>query len=313
MPSEHAELTGVLQKFRFRSTNGWCVAVLETRAKEEVVIKGELPGCEVGDRIEVKGQWADHPRYGRSLKVSAATPARVTGVEAFLMLLPEIGPRRAKVIKEQFGDSVWDVIRHDPAKLAAVVSGLTEDRMAAVLRAYENLHDQRDTLIWFYDHGMTAYQIELATRHREKDDPRARESLKRVREWLEEDPYVLAAVDGIGFRTADRFALRLGINPQGLRRAHAAIGYVLEAIEEEGGNTYCHGNLLLAHTRGYEKYQGRTLQASLNPSIPDEVVYEAIGHLQQRDEVHMEGSSLQSQRAHQAEITIALAIAEKLR
>ena len=135
-------LTGVVSRCIYQSPDQfYTVAEVEPRGDSRaLVVAGNLGGCEEGDTVEVRGVWAEHPRFGRRLQVRAARwvpPVTVAGMKRFLAggSVPGIGPRLAERIVDHFQDDTVRVLDEEPARLAEV-DGIGAGRAEALSSAW---------------------------------------------------------------------------------------------------------------------------------------------------------------------------------
>jgi exodeoxyribonuclease V alpha subunit len=217
--------------------SGW--AVLDAAGPEgaPVALVGPLIHLEEGERVHVVGDWVDDSRYGRQVKVSQARPlppqdpAALTG---YLRRIKHIGARRAEELVARFGpDQVLDIIDADPQHAFAQV-GLRATRAEEAAESWQTLRVTRRLHLMLAPHGL-AY---LASRIHEHYGSAAHQV-------LDEDPYQLTSVFGVGFAIADRIARASGTPPDPAKRERAAVMHVL-AEAERGGSTCLPAPALLA-------------------------------------------------------------------
>lgn len=279
-----------------------------------------MPGCGVGDRVEIAGKWIDDPRWGRELKIESAAPAEPSGIESFLMMLPEIGPARAKTLRETYGDDIWDALKADPDSIREIIPGLTPSRMAALLAKYEELDAVRTVIIFLRDHGLGAHQTQLVIAHFAQTKKTARdcrtpsERLDELVPKLTENPYLLSVIKGIGFLSADRFALKLGISVNSPFRVEAALRHILQEIELARGDTACFGDLLMASMQGHERDKnGKIVPIRLNPPVSNSAIYSGLRSLRDAEELRIVGKYIQPREARDAEEAVGISVRERLK
>src|SRR5437667_11070639 len=173
---------------------------------ELMTIVGMLPGVHVGELLSVEGEWERDPKYGRQLHVSSFTqrlPASTEGMMRYLGsgLIKGIGPKKAKLIVEHFGEQTLAIIEQQPERLVEVKGIGAKDR-ERVIKAWSEQSEIKELHLFLQSHDVS---ISLATRVYKHYGA---ESVKVIRE----NPYQLAQeVHGIGFRTADEIAVKLGL------------------------------------------------------------------------------------------------------
>jgi exodeoxyribonuclease V alpha subunit len=222
-------LDGTLERITFRGDEYYTVARFVTDGGEPVTIVGKLVELNEGTPITVVGQWVVDRKYGRQFRVSFAhprTPKTVVGIERFLGsgLIPGIGPSLAKRIVEKFGKDTLDVIDKTPAKLTEVV-GIGNARARQLAEAVAAQRHVQEVMVFLQGHGVTMASAARIVKKYGKD------AINVVRA----NPYRLAhEVWGIGFRTADSIAEKLGIARDAPERLEAGLLHALETSAEDG-------------------------------------------------------------------------------
>ncbi len=206
-------------------------AVLEAVAGDgkPLVLVGPLVHLEERERAHVLGTWVNDSRYGPQVKVSEArplAPADADGLEALLTRVRHVGAKRARRLIERYGEAgVLEAVDRDPGG-ALAVAGLRGARAGEAAASWESLRATRLLHMLLAPHGL-AY---LA--------PRIHEQYGRAAHRIvQERPYELTSVFGVGFHLADRIARALG---DGLvdagDRARAGVLHLLSEAER-GGST----------------------------------------------------------------------------
>ena len=214
----------------FREEIGYLVArVRPSGGGEELVAVGRLPRLEAGETVRLVGAWTTHPVHGRRFAATdcqAVLPATVDGMRAYLGsgLIAGVGPRLAERIVERFGLETFDVIERAPERLAEV-RGLGAERRRAIAAAWAEQRAVKDVMVALAELEVPAG---LAARiYRRYGDTAG--------DVVRERPYDLARdVEGIGFRTADAVARRLGRPLDAPDRLAAGLAYVLWEATTEG-------------------------------------------------------------------------------
>jgi exodeoxyribonuclease V alpha subunit len=222
-------LDGTLERITFRGDEYYTVARFKPDSGEVVTIVGKLVEISEGMPITVHGQWVDDRKYGRQFKVSFAhprTPKTVIGIERFLGsgLIQGVGPAIAKRIVEKFGKDTLEVIDRAPERLTEIV-GIGTARAKKIAEAIAAQKHVQEVMVFLQGHGVT---IASAARIVKKY---GRDAINVVRA----NPYRLAhEVWGIGFRTADAIAEKLGMARDAPERLQAGLLHALETSVEEG-------------------------------------------------------------------------------
>ncbi len=224
------ELEGTVdQVIYYNPENGYSVCRFLLEDETLITVVGHFPPLSAGEVLRLTGSWEINARYGRQFRVISfipKLPSSVRGIQRFLSsgLVRGIGPVLAKRIVDYFGPQTMEVISTCPEKLLAV-EGVGPVKLQEIVRSWEENKKIRDLIIFLQEHGIST---SLATRiYRHYGD--------QAFNVLRSNPYRLCLdVWGIGFRTADQMALKLGCDPSSLDRIAAFILYYLEKESEQG-------------------------------------------------------------------------------
>jgi exodeoxyribonuclease V alpha subunit len=223
-------LDGTLERFVFRSDDsGFTVARFETSAHHHVTIVGELVGVSEGLPLRLRGQWIEDKKFGRQFRVTTyqlRSPETLLGIERFLAsgIIPGIGPELARRLTAHFKMDTLEVIDRQPARLVEV-SGIGAGRAAKLSAAFAAQREVQDVMVFLRGHGVSAAFAARIVKKYGKD------AITVVRA----NPYRLAhEIWGIGFRTADAIAEKLGIARDAPERLEAGLLHALETSAEDG-------------------------------------------------------------------------------
>src|SRR5947199_1236556 len=198
-----------------------------------MTIVGMLPGVHVGELLSVEGEWEKDPKYGRQLHVTSFVqrlPASVEGITRYLSsgLIKGIGPKKAKLIVEQFGIQTLAIMEQQPERLSEVKGIGAKDR-EQITKAWAEQSEIKELHLFLQSHDVS---INVATRVYKQY---GKESIKVIRE----NPYRLAQdVHGIGFRTADDIATKLGLPYDSVPRLATGLKYVLTQAANDDGHCF---------------------------------------------------------------------------
>ncbi|WP_027710096.1 ATP-dependent RecD-like DNA helicase [Zooshikella ganghwensis] len=230
-PQERLE--GSVERVTFHSEEtGFFVVRAKVRGYRELVtITGSTPAITAGEYIESFGIWVNDPRHGlqfQAQSVKMIVPTNLEGMQKYLGsgMVKGIGPHFAKRLVKHFGEQVFDVIEHQPERLLEL-EGIGKVRQEKITSAWQEQKVVRDIMVFLQSHGVgTARAVRIYKTYGE-------DAVDKVCA----NPYQLALdIHGIGFKTADQIAQRLGIEPTSLIRARAGIRHVLQEIS---GNGHC--------------------------------------------------------------------------
>lgn len=223
-------LDGTVERIVFQNDeNGYTVARFIAGGVQLMTVVGNLLGISEGLPLKLKGQWIDDKKFGRQFKVSeyhASTPATLVGIEKYLATagIQGIGGEMAKRLVTKFGHDTLDVIQNAPHRLTEV-PGIGTARAAALSRAYAELKSVQDVMVFLLGIGVSAALAPRIVKRYGKD------AVAIVRA----NPYRLAhEIRGIGFRTADAYAQKLGIAKDAPERIEAGLLHALETGAEDG-------------------------------------------------------------------------------
>jgi len=232
-------LRGVVERITYHNEEtGYTVAKLtpERRMESssfgraaEIAVVGTMIGVNVGESVELSGQWTIHAEYGKQFTVEqmrAILPATVAGIEKYLGsgLIRGVGPVTAKRVVKHFGIETLAIIEEAPERLNEV-PGVGNVRAQTIILAWAEQKAIKEVMIFLQSHGVST---SLATKiYKFYGD----DAISIVRA----DPYRLARdIYGIGFLTADRIAQAMGLAADAPERVAAGISYALNQATDEG-------------------------------------------------------------------------------
>ncbi|MCL2840107.1 MAG: ATP-dependent RecD-like DNA helicase [Defluviitaleaceae bacterium] len=224
--------------------NGYTVFTLR-RASDEPLTEamtctGHLSDPYEGESLRVEGKYVENPRYGRQLAVTKAEriqPSTLAGIEKYLAsgVIKGIGAKTAKQIVARFGEDTFEVIENHPERLARI-RGISEKRAMQLSESFHAQRDQRRAMLFLHEYGISpGAAMKIYKRYKD-------ETVELVRM----NPYRLADdIDGIGFKTADAIAHRLGVSRDAQERIGAGVRFCLwEATNE--GHTFMPASVLVS-------------------------------------------------------------------
>lgn len=226
-----AELTGQIERITFfNEENGFTIAKIKAGNHAGLVtVVGNLMSPTPGEILEMKGEWAFHPRFGEQFKVAdykIKVPATVDGIKKYLGsgLIKGLGPVMAERIVKTFGKASLDVIENQIEKLKRV-EGIGKKRIAMIKTAWREQREIRDLMLFLQSHGVgTGYAVKIFKQYR-----------NRAIAVVKQNPYRLAGdIFGIGFLKADTIAEKLGFPKDAPLRVEAGILFALEQFSDDG-------------------------------------------------------------------------------
>ena len=210
--------------------NGYSVLKVKVKGYNDLVtLVGNLLEVPVGSVLLCRGEWKVDKRYGSQFVAATweeTMPATVYGIEKYLGsgLVKGIGPRFARAIVQRFGTETIDIIETEIERLYEVPN-IGRKRVAKIRESWEKQKDIKNVMLFLQGYGVsTAYAAKIYREY-------GKESIDKVRE----NPYRLADdIWGIGFKTADGIAAKMGYGKEDPRRCRSGILYTLGQLSDEG-------------------------------------------------------------------------------
>jgi len=209
---------------------GWTVARVRAQGEAgQTTVVGCLGSLTPGEMLEMWGVWKEHPRFGRQFDVARfvqAYPASLHGIVRYLSsgLIKGVGPTMAERLVDRFGSEVLEIMDREPERLLEV-DGVGRKKLEGIKASWDEQRAIRGLMLFLQTHEVpTTYAPRIFTLYG-----------AGAIEKLRENPYELAyVIRGIGFRTADAMALKLGFATDAVERVEAAIVYGLFSMSEKG-------------------------------------------------------------------------------
>ena len=231
MADESTVLRGTVEQVIFTNPeSGWTVLRLSTPDEAQPIsVVGTIPAGQVGTRLEVTGRWQSSPKYGRQFRAETAlplTPSSETGIRQYLAsgLVEGLGPALADRLVDAFGSETLTVIEKTPERLTEV-EGIGQVRAGRIRAALENQLGLQSTMVFLFGLGIPPA---VAGRIHRRYGP-------QTAAIVQAEPYRLALdVRGVGFKTADQIAARLGVDHDSPLRAQAGLLHVLAHAAQDG-------------------------------------------------------------------------------
>lgn len=210
--------------------NGY--TILKCRVKdyaELVPVIGNLLDVNVGSVLLVEGNWKVDAKYGRQFVAQSweeTLPATVYGMEKYLGsgLIKGVGPKFAKRIVQKYGVDTFSVIE-DNVELLIEVEGIGRKRIQMIAESWERQKEIKNVMLFLQEHGVsTSFAAKIYKQYGNESIP-----------IVKENPYRLADdIWGIGFKTADQIAEKLGFEKNSFMRLRSGIMYTLSELSNDG-------------------------------------------------------------------------------
>jgi len=224
-------LAGLVERVTFHNPeNGFCVLRVKARGQRDLItVIGHAAMIAAGEFVQASGSWVNDHTHGRQFRAAflkASPPTTLEGIERYLGsgLIRGIGPVYAKRLVRAFGDGVFDLIEQQPERLRDV-AGIGARRAAQIVTGWAEQKVVREIMLFLHAHGVgTARAVRIYKTYGND-----------AVQVMSENPYRLARdIRGIGFRTADQIAARLGIEKTALIRLRAGVSHALAEAMNEG-------------------------------------------------------------------------------
>lgn len=224
-------LAGTVERVTFHNAEtGFCVLKVQARGKRDLVaVIGHAPSIGAGEWITATGLWLTDRQHGLQFKATALTATPPTGAEGIERYLASghmrgIGPAMAKRIVAAFGEETFTIIEAEPDRLREV-GGIGPQRLKRIVAGWAEQKAVREIMIFLHAQGVgTARAVRIFRTY-------GHEAIS----VMSTDPYRLARdIRGIGFRTADAIARKLGIEAHAPERLRAGIAFALQSAMDEG-------------------------------------------------------------------------------
>ncbi|MCI7478398.1 MAG: ATP-dependent RecD-like DNA helicase [Selenomonadales bacterium] len=228
---ETSTIKGVVERITFQSPEtGYTVLRFKaSRHNDLVTVVGMLMDVVVGTNLEINGVWKVDRKYGQQFEAHTwqeVMPATVYGIEKYLGsgLIKGIGPKYAKKIVAKFGADTLDIIEENIERLGEV-EGIGKKRIQQIKFSWVRQREIKNVMVFLQSHDVSsAYSAKIYKAY-------GNDAVKRV----QENPYQLADdIWGIGFKTADTIAVKMGIEKDEFNRLRSGIKYALGELGNEG-------------------------------------------------------------------------------
>ena len=229
---EKETINGFVEKVVYKNAeNGYTVVNISVEG-DDVVCTGYFSDITEGDQIIAEGSFVEHKQYGIQFTVASyeiKEPETSVAMEKYLGsgIIKGVGPALSAKIVKKFGDETFNIIEREPERLAEI-KGITEKKAIEIGSQFEEKKEFRNAMIFLNQYGVSnALAMKIYKEYGIK-----------VMKIVRENPYRLADdIAGVGFKTADEIALRMGFSPESSMRMKAGISFAL-SMAASNGHTY---------------------------------------------------------------------------
>lgn len=235
------KLIGVLERIiYFNEENHFCIGEFrDNQTEKTTTITGTLPSVQCGETLELIGCWGNHPQHGPQFKIASfesKLPSTLHGIRMYLGsgLVPGVGKGYANKIVDHFKTDTLRIISEESARLREI-PGVGQGRAKSIKKAWDDQQALRDVFMFLKTYGVSTGQcIRLVKRYG-----------GQTIQILKTNPYTLAHdLDGVGFKTADRIAINLGLPNDGSARVDAGILFAMSELSGQGHTCVLHEVLM---------------------------------------------------------------------
>jgi exodeoxyribonuclease V alpha subunit len=224
-------LSGLIERVTFfNEENGFAVLKVKVRGQRELVsVVGSMPSANPGEWLTAEGHWVHDREFGQQFRaelLKSAAPTTREGIEKYLGsgMVKGIGAVYAAKLVEKFGEGIFDIIENFSARLEEV-EGIGPQRRRRIKDAWGEQKIIREIMVFLHSNGVsTSRAVRIYKTYGQT-----------AIEQLQANPYILAKdIHGIGFKTADQVAQKMGIPHDSLLRAGAGLAHVLSEATGQG-------------------------------------------------------------------------------
>ena len=224
----------------FRNAENGYSVINVSYNKKRLTAVGTIPEVFEGQTLELDGEFIVNKKFGEQFQITDAKvvePTTAPAIEKYLAsgLIYGIGPVTAKKIVDEFGEDTLSIMEFNPIKLAKI-RGISKQKALEISNAYNEMKEMQTVIMFLQSHAITTNMaIKIFNIYKDK-----------TIEVVKNNPYQLIEdIDGIGFTTADKIAVKVGIDLYGEERIKAGLIYTLKVASEREGHTYLPQNELI--------------------------------------------------------------------
>lgn len=243
------KITGTVKSIIYKNLeNSYTVVELEI-AEKTIVCTGKFPVVGVGEVLELEGDYKLNNRYGEQFdakNINIKKPTSAQAIQKYLGsgLISGVGEATSRNIVQMFGEQTLEIIDKNPLELEKV-KGISKRKALEIGNAFKEIKKMQEAVIFLQEYDISiGLSVKIYEQYKHK-----------TIEILQSNPYKLIEdIDGVGFKTADKIAAKLGISPTSEFRIRAGILYILSELAENQGSTVVLLSDLLMGTCGILDY-----------------------------------------------------------
>lgn len=260
------KINGIIEDIIFRNNeNGYTILEI-SQGLISIIATGKFPVVGVGEEVELEGDYQVNPKYGRQFVASSIKISEPTSEEMIIKylssgLISGVGIVTATNIVNKFKDKTLSIIENQPARLAEV-RGVSERKALEIYQTYVDIKKMQQAVMFLQKYDIS---INMAVKIYEvyKD---------KTESILKQNPYrMVEDIEGVGFKTADKIASKMGVSEDSSFRIRAGVLYCLNEYAEKQGSTLIRKDKLAEMTIGLlslpNEYDGEILAMITNLEI----------------------------------------------
>ena len=290
------KLEGYVEHIIYRNTeNGYSVLNLVSDGEETTVV-GTFHYISEGELLELEGEYTEHPLYGQQFhmeRFEVKVPQDALAMERYLGsgAIKGIGAALAARIVRRFGAKTFEIMEREPERLAEI-KGISERKAREIAGQMEEKRELRQAMVFLQEYGIS---VNLAVKVYERYG-------QEIYRMIKENPYRLAEdIAGVGFRTADEIAKKVGIREDSDFRIRSGLLYTLLGASSEG-HTCLPEELLLRKAAELLRVPAEAVERHLNDLSMDRKLVRKIFS----DAEGRERTFVYSSTAYYAELSTAV-------
>lgn len=242
------EYTGIIKQVRFYSEETkFIVCVIDSEQEDKPILAtGYMSYVNPQDKYHFQGDYIIHPKYGKQFQIQSYEIILADDESEIIRYLSSslfkgIGEKQATAIVETLGKDALNKIKEDKHVLDQV-RGMNEKKRETIAEVLSSQDFDQEVLSFFMGHGISTKHLALIQAVYQE----------HTLDILQNNPYQLIDdIDGIGFKTADDLALKIGVDPLDENRIKAAILYALKEACFQDGSTFHEHDIIFKRFHRY--------------------------------------------------------------
>ena len=261
-------LTGLIERVTYHNPeNGFAVLKVQVKGRQDLVtVVGGTTSVSVGEHLEATGKWVVDREHGQQFKadeLKTTHPASAEGIEKYLAsgAIRSIGPKLGAKIVGIYKERTLEIFETAPDFLLHI-KGIGQERVKRIRQSWQEQKEVRKIMLFLAEHGISFGRAVRIYR------TYGQESIAKIKE----NPYRLADdIRGIGFKTADELAAKMGIDRNSPYRARAAVQYTLQDLASQGHVGYPEPGVV-EHTTKLVEIDQLIVEEAVRTAVTEKVV-----------------------------------------